>query len=635
MAQDTEDGFNDVEKKTTVLKKYKKVNDDVKELRKKAGKTLEKKKSETSTQLSDAKKLKNKYQKEIKTQFDKLLDLNFLSLGAGKSSQGYLKKTFTKAIKEIVPKLDDILLELMLTAVGCSQDQEFVPQTIYIRVKSVDLLNTLKEDPATDVGKLLYEKKSIQYSSFPFSMNKELYNRTQNINQPFSVPASGQSYKGTSGQELFDISYVESYVDPTTLQTIQGNFFKVDLKNRMTTNKVSEFLKDYFTTIKLFDETNFFANLMNQLTGAISIKKGDGNADLDDLQKILLIMQRILGLCFDNTKEIDVSGIAKLSENDNVDESFFEFTDIDLRFIESKVSDIKIGVVEFEECDTVKLPVDSDSITNALNNLIFVDGKNNSNSIDDAANLTDVLTKNPGWFPLEINIDLSFLKEFPKAMVATVLSPKVVLPLMIITKSLGQSLDLQISSFMDFAKKLKSFFIKFASKVGEIFVKILFDIIKKDILKLVQSVNLDVIRGLNNKRLNIILSLTELIIAIAKIVKDFRECKSVIDALLNALKIASKGFGGDIPLPLLLTSKLLSGYSSDRAFLNVIANFEELGLPTGTMPDGSPNLMLAAMKALLDGSDQENASNGKSQIAIYPLSITPIGQTIPIVCYGK
>jgi hypothetical protein len=257
-------------------------------------------------------------------------------LGSGKSSQGYFKKTFTKAIKEIVPKLDDILLELMLSAVGCSQDQEFVPQTIYIRVKSVDLLNTLKEDPATDVGKLLYEKKSIQYSSFPFSMNKELYNRTQNINQPFSVPASGQSYKGTSGQELFDISYVESYVDPTTSQTIQGNFFKVDLKNRMTTNKVSEFLKDYFTTIKLFDETNFFANLMNQLTGAISIKKGDGNADLDDLQKILLIMQRILGLCFDNTKEIDVSGIAKLSENDNVDESFFEFTDIDLRFIDSK-----------------------------------------------------------------------------------------------------------------------------------------------------------------------------------------------------------------------------------------------------------------------------------------------------------
>ena len=634
MAQETEDGFNDVEKKTTILKKYKKVNTDIEDLRKKAGKTLEKKKSQVSTQLSDAKKLKNKYQKEMKTQFDKLLDLNFLSLGAGKSSQGYLKRTFTKAIKEITPKLDDIILDLMLSAVGCSQDQEFVPQTLYIRVKSVDLLNTLKEDPTTDVGKLLYEKKDIQYNDFPFAMNKSLYDRIQNINQPFSIPSGGQSYKGTSGQELFDISYVESYVDINN-QTIQGNFFKIDLKNRLTTNKVSEFLKDYFTTIKHFDETNFFANLMNQLTGAISIKKGDGNADLEDLQKILLIIQRILGLCFDNTKEIDVSGIAKLSENDNVDESFFEFTDMDLRVIESRVSDIKLGVVEFEECDNVKLPVDTDSITAALNNLVFVDGKNNSNSIDDASNLTDVLTKNPDWFPIEINIDLSFLKEFPKAMVSTILSPKVVLPLMITTKSLGQNLDLQISSFMDFTKNLKSFFIKFASRVGELFVKLLFDIIKKDILALVQSINLNILRDLNNKKLNIILTLTELIISISKIIKDFRECKSVIDDLLNALKLASQGFNNNIPLPLLLSSQLLSGYSSERAFLNVIENFEALGLPTGTMPDGSPNLMLASIKAQLDGSDKENAANGKTQVAILPLSITPIGQTTPLVCYGK
>jgi hypothetical protein len=58
MAQETEEGFNDVEKKTTILKKYKKVSSDIEDLRKKAGKTLEKKKSEVSTQLSDAKKLK-------------------------------------------------------------------------------------------------------------------------------------------------------------------------------------------------------------------------------------------------------------------------------------------------------------------------------------------------------------------------------------------------------------------------------------------------------------------------------------------------------------------------------------------------------------------------------------------------
>jgi hypothetical protein len=53
------------------------------------------------------------------------------------------------------------------------------------------------------------------------------------------------------------------------------------------------------------------------------------------------------------------------------------------------------------------------------------------------------------------------------------------------------------------------------------------------------------------------------------------------------------------------------------------------------MPDGSPNLMLASIKATLDGADKENSSNGKLQVAVLPLSITPIGQTTPMVCYGK
>ena len=128
---------------------------------------------------------------------------------------------------------------------------------------------------------------------------------------------------------------------------------------------------------------------------AISIERGDGKLELGDFQKVLIIIQRILGLCFDEKKEIDVSGTAKLSELDGIDESFFEFTEMDLRFIDQTVSDIKLGVVEFEECDTVKLPVNSGDILDSINNLNFVPDSNQNNTIDDAANLTDVLTSNP------------------------------------------------------------------------------------------------------------------------------------------------------------------------------------------------------------------------------------------------
>ena len=82
--------------------------------------------------------------------------------------------------------------------------------------------------------------------------------------------------------------------------------------------------------------------------------------------KIEKLLQRILGLCFDSTKEIDVSGIAKLSVLDNIDESFFELTSNDLRTIENNLDNIQRGVTEFTDCDNVKLPLDKDAIINNL-----------------------------------------------------------------------------------------------------------------------------------------------------------------------------------------------------------------------------------------------------------------------------
>lgn len=631
---DINDGYKSISNKITTNKKYKKLKEDVDKLKKKAGSTLEESAKKTSTTLTEATNLKKKYQKNLKTQLDNLLELKFLSTGSGNSTKQYLKKTFIKAIKEIQPKIIELLNQEVIKAVGCSQDQTFNQQTFYIKVKSIDLSNLLKDDPTSDTGKLLYEQENIQFFNYPFSMNRELYDLIQNVNIPFSTTA-GSSYKGKSGQELFDITYVESYTDPVTFQTIQGNFYKIDLKNRTNSvNKITEFLKDYYSTIKILDFKSFFGNLMNLICGAISIKRGDGKLDLAGLQKVMLILQRILGLCFDKTKEIDVTGSAKLSEGDSIDESFFEFTEIDLRVIDQVVSDIKLGVVEFEECDTVKLPVNTDDILTAINNLKFV-GDNNNNAIDDASNLTDVLTKNPGWFPLEINVDLSFLKEFPKAMLITILSPKVLLPLFIALKSLGDDVDNRIDSFLDFMKNFKSFIIDLTSKISSLFIKILVDIIKKDIKNLVSSIISDISNEKVRLRLEVIKALTEIVTTILNLVKDFRECKSIIDELLSLLKLASKGFGNKVPYPLLLASEFLDGYSSTRAMLNIIEEFEKLGLPTGPMPDGSPNLMLASIKGMLDGIDKEEAQNGNYQIAIKPTAVLPINLTQGLTVYGK
>jgi hypothetical protein len=96
-----------------------------------------------------------------------------------------------------------------------------------------------------------------------------------------------------------------------------------------------------------------------------------------------------------------------------------------------------------------------------------------------------------------------------------------------------------------------------------------------------------------------------------------------------------KSFGNTIPLPLLLASKLLSGFSPTRAFVNVVDELEKLGIPTGPMPDGSPNKFVASIKAIIDGIDKEESENGQVQIALSPLSVNPINQTDPLTLYGK
>ena len=641
MPLDIDDGYKKIKKEVTTKQKYNQVKKDIKQLEKKAGDSFEdwggglesKFGKFANKQLTSAEKAKQKFQKDFKTQFDQMLEVKFLTQKNGdKKTAKYLKKTFVTAIEQIKPQIFDIVSELGVKAVGCESEQEFPANTtVYIKVGAIDFLGLLKEDPNEPVSKISYEKNSINYNSTPFSMNKELYNRIQNINVPYSSPTfAGVDYKGPSTQDLFDITYVENYNDING-NLVVGNFFKVDLKPRSNnTNKVSEFFKDYYSSIDLIDYQYLFTNLINQLTGAISIEKKDGDKKLIDFTKFLMIMKRIFGMCFDETREIDVSGVAKISQTDVVDDAFFEFNEVDLRYIDSVISDIKLGVVEFEDCGTVKLPVDVNAVLDTLDSLTFNPGSNNNNEINNAA---ENITK-----PFErrgLNIDLNFLKEYPRALLMTILSPKTILPIMVMAKSLGQNTVDSVNSLMDFAKQFKSYIVQLASKVMALFVKILFDIIKADIIALTQSILADIKNESVVKKSLLVLSLVALI---TKLVTDFRQCKSVIDDLLSVLSLVEKAMKAQkkpLPYPLLVASRVLTGFSKTRTMLKVIERFDELGLPTGPMPDGSPNLFLAAADAIIGAIDEEETKNGQVQIAVDPLSVLPIGVTIPQVVYGK
>jgi hypothetical protein len=497
-------------------------------------------------------------------------------------------------------------------------------------VSSIDLFNRLLIDPQDEVGAVIYEKTSIQTGQIPFSMNRQLHQLTL-------TPLTFYTHQGKSGQDLFTINYQEQgqYGE-------SGPWFKVDLKSRNNPLKVGEFMVDYYDTIRMAEDTDIIGSIMESLCGAISMKIDAGTSQVNNASRAEVILARILGLCFDSggsDGEIDTSGISKIAELDGIDDSFFEFTDIDLRNIDIRTANIKRGVIQFEDCNNVDLPVNFNEIVGALGQLNFYEGSEFENA---ANNITDVLANNPAWIGVGINVnpqvvvDTNFIKLITNGMIGALITPKMILPIIVMYKALGNTLADNIKSFVDFAKIFKKFFINLVSKVGAIFVEELYKLIKEDILKLIQQVLKDIIKEKTIKRYAMILKLLALLLAIIGLITDYRKCKNLIDdilALLNLLNIP--GLNSDIPLPILYAAQLLDGYSESRAFIGAIEEMQSLGIPTGAMPSGAPNFDLLGKLGQMKAMALEEAENNKLQVAVGPLVVTPAFLTVPTSSYGK
>lgn len=641
MAVDSSAGYNQVKKKLESTKAYKQLQNDYKKAKKKAGSAFEASNNNLSQNISKISgNTKNKINQK-KTQLDELLDIFDIS---GSQSLTYLKKKFLLALKNSLPEILELLLKESISAVGCDQQQAYAGnpsdsdgQLIYVKVSSVDFFGLLKTDPSTKAGKLLYEKGNVNVQKNPFQMNKLLYSTIQSTNSYYTD--YGQNYLGLSGQELFNIQYVE--INPLT--GVGGGWFAISLKNRIGPNLVSDFFVDYYKTIKIFDDHNVISWLMDALVGCLSIKIGDGDLKINDKSKFFLIIQRILGLCFDNRTEIDTSGIAKLSATDGIDDSLFEFNEIDLRNIDQRLVNIKKGVAVFESCDNLELPINTDGLVDNLENLIYTPDNEFLNAVD---NLNSYIIKEPQnedvkkTFGIQV-FDKDFIKKLINGIAGALFSPKIILPIFIMIKAVQKTVDDTISTAEEFCKQFKRFTKELISKIAAIFIKELFNVIKKDIKNLVLGIIADISKEKIRKKYSMIVVLTKALIAIGtaiSLIRDWRRCKSIVDelqVLLALIEQSRVSKGRDVPLPLLLASRLLDGFSKTRAYIGTIQELQDIGIPTGPMPDGSPNLTMLAMYSQITGYANEVADNGKVQIGVDPLTVTPIGVTIPKGVYGK
>ena len=660
MGIDLTDDYNKAKSKIssyqTVVENKK---NDLQQKKEKAKTSLDKKKSDAIKQAKELDKkaasFKNSVKSEIKNQLEQLLDLFKQTLPpSGGKSLSTISRFFLEAADRTKEQVKGLLVEEIISTIGCSEEQSYedkLNQPVYIKVNQVDLFKKLIFSPDDEDSKYYYENQPFNIGSVPSSLNRQLYERLQNLGQSLQTQF-GTGYQGASGQDLFDIEYVQFYpaVNPTNF----GDFFKVTLKPQLNNaTNVADFLNDYYGSIDVIDFDVLSADIMNALTGVFDFSLNISTDQLREEKKFDLILKRIMGVCADPNKKIDVGGTAKLSDQDLIDDAFFEVSPQELRTIENQINNIKQGVVEFEDCGNVKLPVNILGTRSSLDEIITEN--TSTKKIDRVEQALEEMAKDPNWknlvpgiginLNLKASIDTDLINQLPKISFKSILSPKVMLGFMIMIKAINSQFSTQIDNLFDdlekFMKTFKKFTVGLMRKVFAIYVKELFDVVKKNVKKLVEQILLDIAKEAKNKKLQMYSSIVYALLILGQTFIDYRNCKSVIDDILKLLNLALNRQDSGLPLFALAGSQLLGGVSDTRAFANAVEGIQAAGLPTGDAPDGQPNFMNMAFMAMIKGQNKEQSENGKTEIYIPPLTVVvpPFGAgpgiTKPTKGFGK
>jgi hypothetical protein len=601
--------------------------------------------------------------------FDQLIGFIKKLDGEGADTNNKLLKTFSDIVVKNLPEIKKILSEEAIKLLGCRDEQTFpaiklvdfesanfivpIESQIYIPLKNLDLWKNIKKDPDSTAGIFFYENlggvdildgiNNNKYKNFGgdlrFPFNRELYARVINPNESF-YQKYDETYQGGSTAPLFDFKYVTE----NNLGEI-GDFIAVTLLSKDNEfNLYSKFIFDYYDSINIFDFNNLVKNIFNYLLDGADITQSSSPKEIGDKTKFMLLIERLCGKCFDNSDEIDVSGIAKIAELDDDSDDFFTFSEIDLRQIDENVNNYMNKIVSYESCGVVNQPIDYDGIVDYAKEVVGeFDALSPTAQSDALTNAILNILKNNN-----LTNNNTTLFSFVKSIVESILTPKVLFPIMALgqviektataqyelvrgradefitqnNKAIKNFTDEGIDSAESFAKKYKAYLQNVTRRVLELFLKELFNTLKGKLKKLVSRVVGGVFKNYSKKQVQVILALSTGLLGIIATITNFRKCKSVIESIgkiLNSINILTKAAIIPIPPPLLIGAQFLPGFSNERAKINVIAEMQSLGLPTEDLLDGTPNRVLLFAEAVINGTDNEEITNGAVDGFIDPL----------------
>lgn len=541
---------------------------------------------------------RNLKKKNTTSVFDKLIqDFNEFLPKDYINNESLLRRISFECVDETLKTLPTILKENLTKfsnigdgVIGCGIERINDKNNIIINPTEFDLLNVLKSEPDTILGQVFYEK---QINSGKIKMNREFHNLF--IEGDFN-------FLTTQNNILFSLNWNQN----------AQNFLVTNISNINYIN----FIADYLDNIELPNIDDFLKSLLNLVSPVIN----DSNNQTIDLSILQLdnVLKRVISAC-KNPINDDLLKLEDIEEGEDSIDDYFVFDIIENEDFNKRIN----NVIKFVDCDNYDLPINQlineDFLfkTQFKTNLI----SDFNDTITNIAKEATINNKKIPFIQFLNSLDLELIKNIPNVLGSLIFSPKIIFPFVLVNKFLKD----EILTIKDFITKYKNIFINIIRKLFEKFITLFWSKIKLIILRVIKENTLDIITNSKRKYIFIIKSIISLLKRLRN-TNDIRNCGEIYDDLLSLINGFRVGGNQRISGVLLQLTKILPGYSENRAILNIVEYLESNGIPTGDLY-GEENNIILFVSSLIKGHQQEMNENSFVQVSLD-------GGTIPVAPLG-
>jgi len=511
----------------------------------------------------------------------------------------------------------------------CGTNSSIMIDELTIAPSEIDFFNMLQIDPSSATGQIMYEPQIPATGRIKF--DRKLYSTFTNPTYDFY---------GLSKKKLFTLNWNSN----NQLWNVTG-----------LTQGLSGWTFDGFVT----GQTVYFSDLFNDYYSSIEYPKLDDvmkkallltlqsdssatpifNGALNDMNRLLSKLFAVCGAGDgsggDSSNLVNQTPSRLFNENDQDVDSYFDFNNVEGIDLDEEDARIR-RVLRFTDCNNFEIPVNTSinqDFSYLVNRKTTVDAVNQT--IEKAA-ATSASQSNSS-IPKEnfqINLLNNYILNLPKAMIGSILGPKMFFPLVVVYKIYVAG----VNSFLttkDLMKKLSKLFAKIINDLFWRFLNEFWRLIKRDLLKLLSQIVASIITNKNKRFLSII---TSLLAILRKLLTEGINCEDYFGMIITTIKSALNGTGkpdGNLPFPdvpgfILSNAYLLPGYSQDRALMGIIGKMQKAGINTNPI-FGVPNDIIPFVKSIIDGHTEEQDENGFAKVSNKLIVIPQAGPVPPLV----